>query len=424
MPPHHHPAPHAVNHLTRRWSRTVDPAHGTVFAAPGLWPLLALLASGATGPAREELEEALGLPAADAAPAARELLAHLRTVPGLGAALGVWTGHGVPVRPEWAAGLPEGTHGTLTGDPDTDRAALAAWAHAHTDGLADAPPTGPAADLRMLLASAVSLRTTWTEPFQETRFRTTDGPWAGRDWHGLFRRTPRHDRVRVADTPAGPLTLARIGGDAGVDVHLVLGAPDARPGDVLAHGTAAATGALPSTTGDRFGTGSPGPGLTVSTVESPYPEPQLDLSTVAFGVRAEHDLLRPATPFGLDTARDARTGHFPGISTTPLAVGSARQNALAEFHALGFRAAAGTALAMVGAGLPKVRHRVRRVRADFDRPFGFLAVHRAGGLVLAAGWVAEPAPYPAEGVGRFRRRRVGPVTGRGLLPPRGPLAPR
>ncbi|MFJ8477243.1 hypothetical protein [Kitasatospora sp. NPDC094011] len=27
---------------------------------------------------------------------------------------------------------------------------------------------------------------------------------------------------------------------------------------------------------------------------------------------------------------------------------------------------------------------------DFHRPFGFLAVHRLSGLVLAAGWVTEP----------------------------------
>ena len=28
-----------------------------------------------------------------------------------------------------------------------------------------------------------------------------------------------------------------------------------------------------------------------------------------------------------------------------------------------------------------------------DRPFGFFASHRASGLVLAAGWVAEPEQY-------------------------------
>jgi hypothetical protein len=30
------------------------------------------------------------------------------------------------------------------------------------------------------------------------------------------------------------------------------------------------------------------------------------------------------------------------------------------------------------------------VTATFDRPYGFLAVHRASGLVLVSGWVTAP----------------------------------
>ncbi|GGV14111.1 hypothetical protein GCM10010182_38300 [Actinomadura cremea] len=33
----------------------------------------------------------------------------------------------------------------------------------------------------------------------------------------------------------------------------------------------------------------------------------------------------------------------------------------------------------------------------FDRPFGFLARHRPTGLVLLAGWVADPDPWPEDG---------------------------
>ncbi|MCX5423370.1 hypothetical protein [Streptomyces sp. NBC_00078] len=33
------------------------------------------------------------------------------------------------------------------------------------------------------------------------------------------------------------------------------------------------------------------------------------------------------------------------------------------------------------------------VRAEFDRPFAFLAVHRETRLVLAAGWVTDPKPH-------------------------------
>jgi hypothetical protein len=35
------------------------------------------------------------------------------------------------------------------------------------------------------------------------------------------------------------------------------------------------------------------------------------------------------------------------------------------------------------------------VSVTFDRPFGFLAVHRPTSLVLVAGWIAEPEPWPA-----------------------------
>ncbi|WP_327234672.1 hypothetical protein [Streptomyces sp. NBC_01317] len=66
---------------------------------------------------------------------------------------------------------------------------------------------------------------------------------------------------------------------------------------------------------------------------------------------------------------------------------------MAEFGALGFRAASVTALGLFAGGIPHLSHRSVRVSADFDRPFGFLAVHRTSRLVLTAGWVAEPTLF-------------------------------
>jgi hypothetical protein len=40
---------------------------------------------------------------------------------------------------------------------------------------------------------------------------------------------------------------------------------------------------------------------------------------------------------------------------------------------------------------------VKEIRVELDRPFGFFASHRTSGLILAAGWVAEPAPYQSVG---------------------------
>src|SRR5262245_31173039 len=79
----------AVNALTARWARGTR--QGTVFSAAGVWPLLALLAAGAAGPARDELSRAVGMQADQAAAGARELLAGLDSMSGVGSALGLWT---------------------------------------------------------------------------------------------------------------------------------------------------------------------------------------------------------------------------------------------------------------------------------------------------------------------------------------------
>ncbi|QES46833.1 proteinase inhibitor I4 serpin [Streptomyces venezuelae] len=390
----------AVNRLTARWAReAAEAGGGTVVTAAGVWPLLALLADGAAGPARTELAEALGIPAEAAAEAARELLAGLAGVRGLETATGLWARRDLPLEEPWTAGLPPGTRGELTGEPDTDRAVLDHWAAEHTGGLIDRMPVPVFPDTLLVLASALALQLTWLQPFTERPRPITAGPWAGRTVRGLGRWTSLLDRVRVADTTAGPLTLLEVVGDGGVDVHLVLGEPAAGPGEVLAEGIAAVTGggggagARP-VAGSALPEGTPGPGLDIRRELSYSPEPRLAVQTVAFSVEAQHDLLAQARLFGLETASDDRFGHFPGISGKPMAIGAAAQSALARFHAEGFEAAAVTAVAMApgGAAPPRPRYRTRRIGLVIDRPFGFLAVHRTSKLVLAAGWVADPLP--------------------------------
>ncbi|MFC9504210.1 hypothetical protein [Streptomyces sp. NPDC057002] len=43
---------------------------------------------------------------------------------------------------------------------------------------------------------------------------------------------------------------------------------------------------------------------------------------------------------------------------------------------------------------PEPRHETIQAHAIFDRPFGFLT--RPSGLVLAAGWVTGPKPFPED----------------------------
>lgn len=387
----------SVNDLTADWARlAVGPGEGrgTVFSAAAVWPLLALLAAGADGPARSELRAVLGLPgAADAAERGRRMVEVLRAADGVDAAVGLWTRRDVPIRPVWEARLPDGVRGELTGDPERDGRALDAWAAGHTAGAVPSMPVPTGPDLAMVLAGALLVRTRWTTPFSEGRLTPETGPWRDRRLAGLYRTGGDLDSVRVApDTPAGPLTVAEVRGDNGLDVYLLLGAEGVPGADVLAAGPGVLAGDHVTVPGSALPYGEPGPGVTVADATGWDDSPVLAVSTARFTVRAEHDLLERPEAFGLRTAVDRSTGHFPGISPVPLAVSSARQNVVAAFTARGFEAAAVTAFGMAAAGVPT--RRSRHVSALFERPYGFLAVHRRSGLILAAGWVTEPDDAP------------------------------
>ena len=45
---------------------------------------------------------------------------------------------------------------------------------------------------------------------------------------------------------------------------------------------------------------------------------------------------------------------------------------------------------MLGSGPPEDFYDVTYTRVDFNRPFGFLAVHRPSRLAVVAGWVKSP----------------------------------
>ncbi|MGI5242676.1 serpin family protein [Dactylosporangium sp. CA-139066] len=364
--------------LTARWAATLGDG-GTVLSGAGAYVLLGLLGPFAGGAARDELlavaPEPLDFPDS---PAAR-------------LAAAVWSRAEVPLREAFEAAVPPQRRGRLTGDPAVDRPVLDSWAAEWTGGLIPAFPLAVGPDTLVMLASALSVRTEWAHPFTDGLSAPADGPWAGRHLAGL-RRTDRGpgalERLRVAGTAAGPLTLFTVDGAEDVDVVLALGGPGEPASAVLPAAIGALRGAPALPLED-------GPGVRVEEFQAAQDAPECRVSTVRFRVEGSHDLLAHADVFGLAAASDPDVGHFPGVSPVDLAVSGARQDAVAEFTAQGFRAAAVTAVAMaLAAAAPPMRtFRQRRVYADFDRPFGFLAVHRPTGLVLVAGWVSEPAPY-------------------------------
>lgn len=372
----------AINDFSARWA-AITPASGpAVFSAACAWPLLGLLAAAATGSVRDELQHALGVPAESAQDLALEVLSTLPTLPGVAAALGLWSRQGLPLRPQWTESLPPGVAEHLSGDPEADKKRLDAWASRYTEGLIPAMPVQVRPSTVLVLATALALKTRWVARFLDVPMTVPQGPWAG-SLPGLRRSTGNLDDVTVLDTPEGAITRLRLEGDNGIDVHLVLGSPGAQI--LPAALSASASGGL---AGSRLPLGANAPGLTVGETSGRDSSPELAVQTVRFTVRAEHDLL--ASPlFGLRSA--AEPGHhFPGISPDALYVSEAKQGAMATFSSEGFQAAAITAVAMTRAAFVEPDNPRKTIRVTFDRPFGFYATHRESGLILACGWVASP----------------------------------
>lgn len=381
-----------VNDLTASWLARTS---GTgVLSGAGLWPLLAVLAASADEPGRTELAEAAHVRPDEAMDAARNVLEVLDSLDGVDAALGLWAQQAAQVSPHWRDRLPPGTFGELTGDAETDQPMLDRWAGERTRGLIERFPVQAGPELMLTLATALALRTTWTRKFTDEPLRPDDGPWAGRELAGLNRSTPELDDLRALSTSAGALTMTRVAGDNGLDVHLVLGEDGRGPDEVMPAAVTALTPREGTDVAARDGSQlladgdvDSWPGLSVVKAT----RTGLKLNTVRFTVRSDHDLLEQASTFGLETVSRNDRDHFPEIGPVPLRVDQARQSAVAIFSATGFEAAAVTAIGLRAVSMPSYNARALRVR--YDRPFGFVAVHRDSGLVLFAGWVDTPAAW-------------------------------
>jgi hypothetical protein len=391
-----------TNALTARWARAAVDGRSTVLSGAALWPLLGFLAT-ATGVGsreRAELEAALGLDAGTAADAATSLVELLGSGPAVRAAVGLWCRDGIGLDPEWASRLPAGTVRT-----PVDAAAINAWIREQTGGLLGGSTTPIDPDAELVLAMALAARTRWPEPFTAGWLAPETGPWQDQWLAGLTREQPTQDGIAVHATVDGPVSVLDVAGEDDVTVHLVLGEPERAPGAVLAAGIDALDGAYPATRGRALAAGvdapagrdhesapaqTPvGPGITVGAA-SYYREPALVAHLPCFDLTAGHDLLDRAGLFGL-TSVATFGDRLPLLAASPLYVARAQQDLTASFSRLGFEAAAVTVLqAQPGGAGPRPDR--RHLEVTFDRPFGFVARQRSSGLVLVAGWVADPLP--------------------------------
>ncbi len=375
------PTVRAVNELTARWCSQFDDDDRVVSGA-GVWPLLVLIASAADESARVELAAALGCPADSAREDAFALLDTLRAGSSTSTAVGAWTHGDVPLNPDWVSRLPAGVVEKLTGQDALDK-----WATNGTGGLIDRFPLDIDDDTRLILASVVAAKTQWRDPF-EWSSRGCD-PFAGdAEPKWLDRYTDDPSVVAVLDDS---VTRVVVEGTDDLDVHLLLG--DQTPGDVLTTGLSELSGGTRVQPAIEF-TGR-APGLTVRTIESDKPGDRLKLELPAFSIDSHHDLLSHRDLFGLHAVTDPENSHLPHLSPAPLFVAKGAQDVIARFSPEGFETAAATAFALTPTGaFPLDKHQIKLVSVSFDRPFGFLAVHRPTRLAVVAGWVSSPFNRP------------------------------
>jgi Serpin (serine protease inhibitor) len=397
----------AANELSRRWAAELAgddvQSKGTAYSGVGVWPLLGLLYAGADERGRAELGAAFGLGAGDVADAVRGIVDLFDRGKGLSLAMGLWRSTELNIREDWLGLLPPATRGVLSGDAKQDQRALDAWVDRHTAGRLTRMPCELSRDVLLLLASALTVETQWREPLKRSRALGV-GAWADTRLALLSRGTSPAE-TWLARTPGGPVTVTVLEGADDVEVYLLLGEKGRAASSVLADGIAALEtvreAAVPCSAwdrnGDQDGDGAQVgdlvvPGATVSTTRNTTGDPEARLECVAFSLSAQHDLLALADVFGLGHVSSRDGQRFPGISDTPIHLGQAQQDVVAEFTEEGFKAAAVTVMAMMRAAAVRrpPPHEARLTTISYTRPHGFAAVHRDSGLVLVAGWVAKP----------------------------------
>lgn len=347
----------------------------------GAWLVLALVADAARGPEADRLDAVLGMPTADAARFARELLDDPH--PAVAAAAAAWTGEGPSdAATQWLAALPA----TVARGAVPSQAAADAWAREHTFGLIDRFPIETGADWMCVLASALATRISWSRAFETTSSEVFRSAW--RDRVKSVLRTPDrgHECAIARHRGAGAVGVHRVHAD-GLDVTSVIAAPDVPSDRVLAVAHAAAQDRIDRLSLFDLALGD-GPAWTITESEGEEGMERAEAVLPAWSATSEHDLRPPSLGFG--DAAGVLGRLFGGTEW------EAVQAATARYHRTGFEAAAVTAVAVrLSMRVPRPGLQ-RNAQLRFERPYAVVATVASGGsspwagLPVFSAWVTEP----------------------------------
>lgn len=341
----------------------------------GLWLVLVLAAEVVGVETLPDLDDILGMPAAQAAAAAEALLADKR--PGATAAAGVWLN------------ADAGARFSTTAPPIPTQLEIDAWASDNTDGMIATFPLRVTPDTFALFATALLTKINW-----QTSMDVDDGRLVMSAGMQAIVKTEAAGLVAVAK----PMTAD------GVDVVSVIAAPEIAQADVwravdevvdlLNRGGIYHRKLEVDSITDQHGywtivKDGHSWAITEESIEFPEHTPAREYESV-WTTRL------PA--WDLSTATNL--GAAPGIAAISAALLGGRadnakvvaaQAARAKYDAAGFAAAAVTAIMGFCTGVPQfVTRRVRRVRVDFDHPHAVTAIARGGvweGIRLFDAWV-------------------------------------
>ena len=383
--------PAALASLARRLHTLPGDEH-RVASALGVWLLLALVAPAAGDRPLPDLDEALGMPRADAVALAGRLMAQQH--PAVKDAYAAWARADLLDGPlgEFLRGLPEPVErGAMPSQAGAD-----AWASRSTGGLIDRYPVALHPSTWITLATALATQVRWRKPFDLAASDALGaGPFAAAVTQVLAAVPGPDHAAWIADTAVGQVAV-HVASSEHLEVWSVSAAPDIAPAAVLdaAH----------------------------ALLADPRP---VDLGALSLGAGHSWDLTEEHG-FGDDAIARVYLPAWEARTTTDLSrepafgdagralaallcerdfVVDAAQSAMARYHQHGFEAAAVTAMAVRAMAAPRPR-RVRRATLRFGHPYVAIAVTSDGrrsvgpvgkaaidpwrGLPVFSAWVATP----------------------------------